>query len=77
MLTKAPLHKLKWVLHSEKSVEKIFEFGPIVGPGCHLESWAHSWALWQKSDKENMRKMAKNGPKTEPLKNFKGPKLLK
>jgi len=61
---------LKQVPDSEKSVEKSFEFGPSAGPGCHLESWAHSWALWQKSDIENMRKTTKNGPKTEPLKNF-------
>ena len=36
--TTAAVHKLKWGLDSEKSVEKSFEFGPNTGPGCHLES---------------------------------------
>ena len=39
MLTKTPLHKLKWVLDSEKSLGRNFEFGPNVAHGCHLESW--------------------------------------
>ena len=38
---------------------------------------AHSGALKWKCDIENLRNMAKNPPKTELVKNFKGPKWLK
>ena len=36
--TTVVLHKLKWVSHLEKYVEKTFELGPNDAHGCHLQS---------------------------------------
>ena len=64
MLTKAPLHKLKWVLDSEKSLERNFEFGPNAGPGCHLEPWGLTLGpLAWNAILKNCRVWPKMGPK--------------